>query len=301
MAKGDSRPIRKVQVVDKKTKPPAAYTEATLLRDMETAGKFVADEDHRLALKDSGLGTPATRAETIEKLIRVGYMVRDKKRLVPTPKGKQLIEIIDSRLKSPELTGSWERRLNLMSRGKHPEEEFQKDIRNLVTEIILVIKTARIDATQRDNLMAGEPPGPYPRKASPIAPALNQKPSRATTSPRPEPRIPPPQPKTKEGIPMEVFGACPKCGVGGVIKGKTAFGCNRYRDNCHFRLPLEFHGKTLNEKMVRKILIDKETGTLKGFVLDTGETVSGKICLDPGNHCLTLTSSRKREKKSPNP
>jgi len=113
----------------KETKPPPRYTEATLLSAMETAGKLIDDEELREAMKDSGLGTPATRAETIETLIRREYIERAGKDLTPTPKGLQVITMLEEHpLTSPELTGNWEKRLTDIEHGEDDRSKFIDDI-----------------------------------------------------------------------------------------------------------------------------------------------------------------------------
>jgi DNA topoisomerase III len=117
------------EVEAKETKPPPRYTEATLLSAMETAGKLVDDEELREAMKESGLGTPATRAETIETLIRREYIERAGKDLTPTPKGLQVITMLEEHpLTSPELTGNWEKRLTDIEHGSDDRGKFIDDI-----------------------------------------------------------------------------------------------------------------------------------------------------------------------------
>jgi DNA topoisomerase-3 len=137
---GQEWPVAKVAVKERETKPPPRYSEAALLGAMETAGKFVEDEELRQAMKDSGLGTPATRAATIERLITVGYLVREKKALLPTEKGQALIGLLgESPLTSPELTARWEERLAGMERGAEERPDFMAAIgeftRSLVEEV----------------------------------------------------------------------------------------------------------------------------------------------------------------------
>jgi DNA topoisomerase III len=132
--------VAKVAVKEGETKPPPRYSEAALLGAMETAGRFVEDEELRQAMKDSGLGTPATRAATIERLIKVGYLVREKKALVPTEKGRALVGLLgESPLASPELTARWEERLAGMERGAEERPDFMAAIseftRSLVEEV----------------------------------------------------------------------------------------------------------------------------------------------------------------------
>jgi DNA topoisomerase-3 len=124
-------------IEDKQTKPPPRYTEATLLSAMETAGKRIEDEELREAMKESGLGTPATRAEMIETLIRREYIERVAKDLQPTPKGLQVITMLEQHpLTSPELTGDWEKRLADIEHGNGDREEFIKGIVDLTTQTV---------------------------------------------------------------------------------------------------------------------------------------------------------------------
>lgn len=127
---GDSIKVKNAKLDEKQTKPPALYTEATLLSAMEHAGRFVDDEELKEQLKESGLGTPATRAAVIERLITVGYITREKKNLVPTDKGINLISILPDEIKSPELTGKWEKALNQMAKGQYLYNKFMESIIN---------------------------------------------------------------------------------------------------------------------------------------------------------------------------
>jgi DNA topoisomerase-3 len=134
---GQEWDVAKVGVKEGETKPPPRYSESALLGAMETAGKLVEDEELRQQMKDSGLGTPATRAATIERLIRVGYIEREKKALVPTEKGKSLIELLgESQLSSPELTARWEERLAKMEKGVERRPDFMADINGFTTQLV---------------------------------------------------------------------------------------------------------------------------------------------------------------------
>ncbi len=122
---------------DKQTKPPPRYTEATLLSAMETAGKLVDDDELREAMKDSGLGTPATRAETIETLIRREYIERVGRDLQATPKGIQVVTMLEQhKLTSPEMTGEWEHRLSEIEHGKGDRKEFMEGIAQFAKETV---------------------------------------------------------------------------------------------------------------------------------------------------------------------
>jgi len=134
--KGDPKQVKGCKINKSKTKPPARYTEATLLTAMESPGKFIEDEELREAMKGSGLGTPATRAEIIEKLLYNNYIERQGKELVPTSKGTQLIKLVAPALKTPELTAQWEQRLSNIARGKGSKTDFMADIRQNAMELV---------------------------------------------------------------------------------------------------------------------------------------------------------------------
>ena len=126
---GEALTIQKKELPKKKTKAPSIHTESSILAMMETAGKDFEDEDLREAMKDKGLGTPATRASMIETLLRRKYIVRDKKKLVPTEKGVALINLVRQRpISSPELTGEWESRLHQIAKGDYDPDQFIKEV-----------------------------------------------------------------------------------------------------------------------------------------------------------------------------
>jgi DNA topoisomerase III len=134
--KGDVKQLKACKINKSKTKPPARYNEATLLTAMESPGKFIEDEELRETMKGSGLGTPATRAEIIEKLINTSYIERQGKELVPTSKGIQLVNLVSPALKTPELTAQWEQKLSNIARGKGSKTEFMTDIRKNTMELV---------------------------------------------------------------------------------------------------------------------------------------------------------------------
>lgn len=150
---GESVGVEGVEVHEDQTRPPAAYTEATLLTAMENAGKLVEDDELASAMKERGLGTPATRASIIEGLLGQEYIARDGKNLVATRRGMDLIDLLDSigigALSSPELTGDWEYRLKQMEIGKLPREQFMRDIRSYTSDIVKAV---------RDYMSGGERP-----------------------------------------------------------------------------------------------------------------------------------------------
>ena len=142
-AKGESGP-HQPRLESKMTQPPKDYTEASLLRGMETAGRNIDDEELRLAMKESGIGRPSTRAAIIETLFKRNYVRRDKKRLLPTPTGIELIGLISNpTLKSAELTGQWEQKLRQIERNELPSDQFLEELKGLVREMVQEVKTDR--------------------------------------------------------------------------------------------------------------------------------------------------------------
>jgi DNA topoisomerase-3 len=163
---GDTLMPKEVKVVTKKTSPPKPYTEATLLTAMETAGKQIEDEKLREEMKSIGLGTPATRAGIIEKLISVGYIKRNKKNLVPTQNGIQLIEIVHEKLKKPDLTGEWESELGKIAKKEASSRDFIVNIKRYVAEIIREGKmssTMNVSFEQTENKRKRNAVGVCPR------------------------------------------------------------------------------------------------------------------------------------------
>nr|WP_294680374.1 DNA topoisomerase III [uncultured Anaerotignum sp.] len=136
LQEGETRTIQKMELLRKKTQPPKPYTESSLLSAMENAGRFVEDEALREQMKDSGLGTPATRAAIIERLLTVGYLTRKGKTLLPTEKGRKLIEVVPQEMRSPQTTGKWEKGLSSIAKGKMTEERFMASIRRYVRFLI---------------------------------------------------------------------------------------------------------------------------------------------------------------------
>jgi DNA topoisomerase-3 len=159
---GQSKPVKKCSTNRGQTSPPPRYTEATLLTAMESPGKFIDDEELRESIKTGGLGTPATRAEIIEKLIGNYYLERQGKSLIPTGKAIQLLELVPEELKSPELTAQWELRLSNIAQGQDNRQAFMTDIRKNAVELVNRVKASTATYTP-DNLtqnkcpMCGQP------------------------------------------------------------------------------------------------------------------------------------------------
>ncbi len=157
----DAAEVLKSEAVKKQTKAPPRYSESSLLAAMETAGKKVEDDELRLAMKESGLGTPATRAQIIERLIQVGYIEREKKALTATAKGVALIRMLPSPLlKSAELTGSWEQKLERMRRREYEFDAFMGEIKGMVGELVAQIAGAEVERASGEAAQVREVPRP---------------------------------------------------------------------------------------------------------------------------------------------
>ncbi len=226
---GESGP-HEPTLTEKHTTPPKYYTEATLLRAMETAGKFVEDEELRAALKENGIGRPSSRAGIIETLFKRRYIRRERKNLVATPTGIGLIDIIrEELLKSCELTGIWEKKLRDIEHQRYDAAQFVAELKQQITDIV---KDVLQDASPRrlvitDDATEQVARKPKSRKAAPKA--TKPKPNSAKSSDGQQPAIAPSD---------DLIGKpCPLCGKGVVIKGRTAYGCSLWREGCAFKLP----------------------------------------------------------------
>ena len=213
--KGESGP-HEPSVLKRTTQPPKPYTEGTLLRAMETAGKTVDDEELRDAMKENGIGRPSTRAAIIETLFKRRYIRKERKSLAPTLAGIQLIDTIhEPLLKSATLTGLWEKKLREIERGEYSPAQFINELKQMIGEIVLNVL--------RDN-SGGDIAVEQGKSGKPKAPSA----SGGEGKPK-KPRAP--RLKSIEEIP------CPVCGKGHLVKGNTAFGCSEYRNGCHTVLP----------------------------------------------------------------
>lgn len=231
--KGESGP-HIPDLAEKWTQPPKPYTEATLLRAMETAGRLVEDEELRDALKENGIGRPSTRAAIIETLFKRHYIRKERKNLMATPTGMELIGLIrEELLKSAELTGIWEKKLRQIEKNTYDAKTFLDELKQMVTEIV---HTVLADNTNRRvTLIKEEEEKKADRKKKVSKPSPKKKTSQAeaTKKQTPAPAEAHPDTPIKEGAP------CPVCGKGHIIKGKTAYGCSEWRNGCTFRHPLD--------------------------------------------------------------
>ena len=233
------------EIQEKETRPPKYYTEATLLRAMESAGKNVEDEDLREAMKENGIGRPSTRANIIETLFRRKYLEKKRKNIHATSTGVGLIDVIQSDLlKSAELTGQWEYKLRLIENGEYDVKQFREELTQMV-----------VDLTNEVIKSEG--------KAIPIATEKKAKPAAAK------------KPKAS----LDEL-QCPKCNTGKVIQGKKAYGCSNYQNGCNFVVPFVMMGKKLTEKQVIDLISKGKTTVIKGFhQANTDQTKNGKLTL----------------------
>jgi len=246
--KGEKGP-HEPSFLEKETKPPRNFTEASLLRAMETAGKQVDDDEMRELMKENGIGRPSTRASIIETLFRRKYIERKKKLVLPTSTGIQLIDLIDNELlKSAELTGRWEKRLKEIERGEFNAGSFIKNMKSMVDELVYEVRsnTSKVRISHQ-TVIANETKQPV---------------------------------KSKTKSKKEVAGkTCPKCKKGQLLKGSSAFGCSEYNKTCDFIMPFEFLGKKISENQLIRLIDKKSTTNLKGFTTDSGK-IEGLVRFD---------------------
>ena len=251
--------------LEKETKPPRNYTEASLLRAMETAGKQVDDDEMRELMKENGIGRPSTRASIIETLFRRKYIERKKKLVVPTQTGIDLIHIIDNELlKSAELTGRWEKRLKEIERGEFNAGTFINNMKKMVDELVIEVRSN----TSKKRISAVVAKEQQPKQSAP----KKTKPSATSKK--------------------QLLGkTCPKCKKGALLKGSAAYGCSEYKNNCTVKIPFEIYGKKVSENQMLRLLNKGCTTNLKGFKTDEG-TVEGLIRFDENFH-LKLEAKQK--------
>lgn len=239
--KGDELFVKMAEKEKKQTSPPKPYTEAALLSAMENAGRFVEDEELKEQLKESGLGTPATRAAIIERLIEVGYVERKGKVLYPTEKGMKLIEIVPEELKSPETTGKWEKGLSSIAKNKMDPERFMDSIIEYVKQIV--------DESKKSDIKVS-----FPKES--------KKNSKRSSK------------KTKG------LGKCPLCNKGSIMENSKAFYCSQWKAGCKFVLwknSLEIYGLTITAEMVERLLKDKVIKGISYTLPQTQERYMGDL------------------------
>lgn len=221
-------------ILEKQTQPPKMHTEATLLRAMETAGKQVDDDELREILKENGIGRPSTRANIIETLCKRKFIVREKKNIVPTQTGIQLIQTIQNELlKSAELTGLWEQKLRLIEKGEYDAKQFLDEMKLMVTQLVQEVKQEQfkqIEIEQDDTR---------------VTTIINEETPKKTAKKTVKKKV--------DSIPITEM-KCPVCGKGTLLKGKTAYGCSQYKTGCTYTIAFVQNGKTLSDKEIVKLI-----------------------------------------------
>ncbi|CAM3796397.1 type IA DNA topoisomerase [Marinicrinis lubricantis] len=269
----------RVEVKEKQTQPPKQYTEGTLLKAMESAGKQVEDEQLREAMKDSGLGTPATRAATIERLKKVGYIEMKGKKIQISQKGRTAIEVIRGAgielLTSPEMTGQWERRLNEISKGTASDQVFMTKVKEFASFIVGKVKTqARADRSAfGDTESSGS--GKRSKRPTPKRSASIKTRQASSTEASSAP--------AKTSLSPSFVAKCPRPGCGGdIFLGRKGYGCSHYRTGCSFVIWKKQLGKTLSDAMVKNLIEKGKTNSLK-FTKKDGSTFQSRIVLIDAN------------------
>lgn len=265
-------------VKEKDTQPPKHFNEGTLLKAMESAGKQIEDEELRDAMKDSGLGTPATRAATIERLKKVGYIDMQGKKIVLTQKGRMAVELIRGAgielLTSPEMTGQWERRLNEISRGTASDEQFMHNVKRFAT---LIVDKVRVQPRASKTAFEGEAPsaGGNKRTARTSSSDSSSRSAKTKTAPKKSAEA-----KTSPSDGTSTFlAACPRPGCGGsLFMGRKGYGCSHYKEGCKFVIWKESFGRNLTDTQVQALVNKGKTTKLK-LVLSDGTAADGRIVL----------------------
>lgn len=220
------------------TTPPKPYTEATLLRAMETAGKLVDNDELRDALKENGIGRPSTRAAIIETLFKRNYIRKERKSLFPTATGTELIHVIQEELlKSAELTGLWEKKLRQIEKGSYEARTFLEELKQMVNQIVINVLSDQSGRSITIEQKKAEEEKPKKSKAASASKEAGEK----------KPRKP-----RKKAVPAPAV--CPICHKGTLLRGKTAYGCSEYKNGCTFRLDYATYGENLTNEQLTQIV-----------------------------------------------
>jgi DNA topoisomerase-3 len=263
-------------VKEKDTQPPKHYTEGTLLKAMESAGKQIEDEDLRDAMKDSGLGTPATRAATIERLKNVGYVEMQGKRIQITQKGRTAIELIRGAgidlLTSPEMTGLWERRLNEISRGTASDGQFMENVKRFAT---MIVDKVRVQSRAAKTSFESEAPAQGKGAEGKAGSAARSQASRAKSTKTARKNTAALDGSTSNG--PTIIATCPRAGCGGsIFMGRKGYGCSHYKEGCKFVIWKQSFGRNLTDVQVRALIEKGKTSKLK-LAMEDGTPIEGRL------------------------
>lgn len=256
-------------LLEKQTQPPKLLTEATLLRAMETAGKQVEDDELRELMKENGIGRPSTRANIIETLFKRRFVVREKKNLVPTQTGIQLINTIQNELlKSAELTGMWEKKLRQIEKGEYDPKLFLDEMKEMVSNLV-----AEVQRENKRLITIEQEATPEEKKAEKAD--KKEKSDKPKSTEKKKPTLKKDAGKTDKPVVL----TCPRCKKGTMLKGKTAFGCSEYKNGCTFKVMFEQYGKGLNEKQIFALIEKGKTTKIKDLFVD-GQTIESALIFD---------------------
>ncbi len=266
LRQGQTVHVNRLEVVEKETQPPKPYTDATILAAMKHAGRDIDDDALADTMKDTGLGTPATRAEIIERLIRSGYVQRERKSLKSTEKGRALIDLVAEPLRSPELTAAWEQQLKAVEAGHCPADVFYESITKFVRD--LIPQVAEGQALSPEQVAAA-------------------KTKRGTAKGKT---------RGRGSVDQTSLGMCPRCKQGQLIETTKAYGCSRYREGCKFVIWKVMAGKKLSENQVKTLLEQGHTSRLKGFTSKAGKKFEASLVLDAESK-VTFDFGNRTEKR----
>jgi DNA topoisomerase-3 len=318
---GEALLTEKTEIQEKKTQPPKRYTEASLLAVMEGASRLLDDRELKEAMKGHGLGTPATRASIIERLIKVGYIERNKKTLVPTEKGVALIDLVPDIIKNPELTGRWEKTLADIETGTADPQEFMAGIKKLAGEIVELVRNQAANQLQANQ----DPLGKCPICGKEViegnkgygCSGYKEGCKFVIWKEIAGKKITPAQAKAllvkgKTGIikgfkskkgnkfdavlqlkdgkvefwfdndnTKQAIGKCPLCGKD-ITESAKGYGCTGYKEGCKFVIWKEIAGKKITPAQAKALLAKGKTGTIKGFKSKTGKKFDAVLVLQDG-------------------
>ncbi len=274
-------------LVSKNTQPPKYYTDGTLLRAMETAGKTVENEELSDLMKENGIGRPSTRANIIETLFRRKYAFRQKKTIKATDLGVQLIDTIQNHLlKSVELTGQWEKKLRLIESGEYNTIKFIGEMKKMTDDLVTEVRSSnalsKIDLSKIPDKRFGK----YSK-------------SKSTASKKETPTKPAKKAKKQNKKSAVIECTCPKCNKGNLLKGSTAYGCSQWKAGCTFRLPFTFMEKKISDIQLIRLLQKGCTVSLKGFKSE-GQKVNGLVRFND-QFGLVLEEPKTKEKIAKKP
>ena len=258
----------KPDLQEKQTQPPSYYTEATLLRAMEGAGKQMDDDELRELMKENGIGRPSTRANIIETLFRRRYIRKERKRLVATQTGVDLIDTIENEmLKSAELTGQWERKLRQIESGELAISLFMEELKTMVREVITQVKNS------------------------------NKKPITIIDEEKEKEEQKQAKAKKKAEAKPEKDLSCPACQKGNLLKGKSAWGCSEWKNDCKFMIPFKQFDKKLTDNQFNALITKKKSPLIKGFKIEDLK-INGHLILNT-DHSIHLNTQVNEDSECP--